>query len=68
MYWKDRTENGGELLLDVNENVPGEIINTYKFKEILKQFYLNLAYQIKRGQYWVIINLDLEMISHLLMN
>ena len=33
MYLKDRTENGGELLLYVNETLLGKIINSYKFKE-----------------------------------
>ena len=30
---KDRTKNGEELLLYVNENLPGKINNSYKFKE-----------------------------------
>ena len=33
MYRKDRTKTGGGLLLYVNENLPGKIINSYKFKE-----------------------------------
>ena len=33
MYPKDRTKNGEELLLYVNENLPGKINNSYKFKE-----------------------------------
>ena len=33
MYRKDRTKTGGRLLLYVNENLPGKIINSYKFKE-----------------------------------
>ena len=32
MYLKDRTKTGG-LLLYVNENLPGKIISSYKFKE-----------------------------------
>ena len=32
MYHKDRTKTGGGLLLYVNENLPGKIINSYKFK------------------------------------
>ena len=32
MYRKDRTKPGGGLLLYVNENLPGKIINSYKFK------------------------------------
>ena len=33
MYLRDRAENRGGLLLIVNENLPGKIINTYKFKK-----------------------------------
>ena len=33
MYRKDRTKTGGGLLLYVNEDIPGKIINSYKFKE-----------------------------------
>ena len=33
MYRKDRTKTGGGLLLYVNENLAGKIINSYKFKE-----------------------------------
>ena len=33
MYREDRTKNGGGHLLYVNENIPGKIINSYKFKE-----------------------------------
>ena len=33
MYRKDRTKTGGGLLLNVNENLPGKIVNSYKFKE-----------------------------------
>ena len=33
MYRKDRTKTGGGLLFYVNENLPGKIINSYKFKE-----------------------------------
>ena len=32
MYRKDRTKIGGGLLLYVNENLPGKIINSYKFE------------------------------------
>ena len=31
MYRKDRTKNRGRLLLYVNKNLPGKIINSYKF-------------------------------------
>ena len=33
MFRKDRTNNGGGLLLYVSENLPGKIINSYNFKE-----------------------------------
>ena len=33
MSQKDRTKTGGGLLLYVNENLPGKIINSYKFKK-----------------------------------
>ena len=33
MHRKNRTKNGEGLLLYVNENLPGKIINSYKFKE-----------------------------------
>ena len=33
MHRKDRAKTGGGLLLYVNENLPGKIINSYKFKE-----------------------------------
>ena len=37
MDHKDRITNGGKLLLFVNENLPCDIINTYKFKENYKR-------------------------------
>ena len=33
MYRKDRTKTGGGLLLNVNENLPGKIINSCRFRE-----------------------------------
>ena len=33
VYRKDRTKTRGGLLLFANENPPGKIINSYKFKE-----------------------------------
>ena len=62
MYHKDKIKTGGGLLLYVNQNLPGKII------KILKSFYLNLAYQINSGYYWVIIDFIHKMISHLSMN
>ena len=55
MYRKVRTKTGRGLLVYVNENLPGKIINSYKFKENSETFYMNLAYQIKSGHYQVII-------------
>ena len=54
MYRKDRTKIGRGLLFYANENLPGEIISSYKFKENSEKFYLNLAYKIKSGYYWAI--------------
>ena len=51
MYRKVRTKTGRGLLVCVNENLPGKIINSYKFKENSETFYMNLAYQIKSGHY-----------------
>ena len=33
MFQKDRNKNGGGLLLYVNEDIPGKLINSYNFKE-----------------------------------
>ena len=33
MLRKDRNKNGGGLILYVNEDIPGKLINSYKFKE-----------------------------------
>ena len=33
IYRKDRNKTGGGLLFYVNENLPGKIVNSYKFKE-----------------------------------
>ena len=33
MYRKDRNKTGGGLLLYVNEDLPGKIMNSNKFKE-----------------------------------
>ena len=33
MFWKDRNKNGGDLILCINEGIPGKLINVYDFKE-----------------------------------
>ena len=33
MYRKDRSKNGGGLLLYLNEGIPGKLISSYDFKE-----------------------------------
>ena len=33
MYCKDKTKSGGGLLIYINEHLPGNNINSYKFKE-----------------------------------
>ena len=40
MYRKERTKTGGGLLLYVNENPPGKIIDSYKFKENSKNNFI----------------------------
>ena len=55
MYRKDRTKTGGELLFYVNENLPGKIINSYKFKEnsevILFEFSVSKKKWLLLGNY-----------------
>ena len=67
MYRQGRTKTGGGLLLYVNEDIPGKIINSYQFKENSETI-LYLAYQIKSGYCWVIIDLLHKIISHLSTN
>ena len=33
-FEKNRNKNGGGLILYVNEDIPGKLINSYKFKEV----------------------------------
>ena len=33
MYRKDRSKNGGGLLLYLSEGIPGKLISSYDFKE-----------------------------------
>ena len=55
MYRKDRTKNGGGLSLYENENLPGKIINSYKFKEkseiILFEFSVSNRKWLLLGKY-----------------
>ena len=69
MYRKDRTKTGEGLLLYVNENLPGKIINTYKFKEspeiILYEFRVSNKMCLKLGNYRPPSQNDLSFISEL---
>ena len=33
MFRKDKNKNGGGLILYVNEDIPGKLINSYNFEE-----------------------------------
>ena len=68
MYRKDRTKTGGGLLLYVNENIPGKIINSYKWKENSEIILFEFSVSIKSSYYWVIIDLPHKMISLLSTN
>ena len=69
MYRKDRTKTGGGLLLYVNENLPGKIINSYKFKEnseiILFKFSVSNKKWLLLGNYRPPSQNDLSFISEL---
>ena len=69
MYRKDRTKTGGGLLLCVNENLPGKIINSYKFKEnyeiILFEFNVSNKQWLLLGNYKPPSQNDLSFISEL---
>ena len=56
MYRKERTKTGGGLLLYVNENLPGKIIDSYKFKGNSKIILLEFSVSNKSGYCYVIIN------------
>ena len=68
MYRKDRTKTGEGLLLYVNENIPGKIINSYKFKEnseiILFEFSVSNKWLLL-GNYRSPSQNDLSFISEL---
>ena len=69
MYRKDRTKTGGGLLLYVNENLPGKIINSYKFKEnseiILSEFSVSNKKWLLLGNYRPPSQNELSIISKL---
>ena len=69
MYRKDRTKTGGGLLLYVNENLPGKIINSYKFKEsseiILYEFSVSNKKWLLLGNYRPPSQNDLSFIGEL---
>ena len=69
MYRKDRTKTGGGLLLYINENLPGKIINSYKFKEnseiILFEFSVSNKKWLLLGNYRPPSQSNLSFISEL---
>ena len=69
MYRKDRTKTGGGLLLYVNENLPGKIINSYKFKEnseiIVFEFSVSNKKWLLLGNYKPPSQNDLSFINEL---
>ena len=69
MYRKDRTKTGGGLLLYVNEDIPGKIINSYKFKEnseiILFEFSVPNKKWLLLGNYRPPSQNDLSFINEL---
>ena len=69
IYRKYRTKTGGGLLLYVNGNLPGQIINSYKFKEnserILFEFSVSNKKWLLLGNYRPPSQNDLSFISEL---
>ena len=69
MYRKDRTKTAGGHLLYVNENLPGKIINSYKFKEnseiILFEFSVSNKKWLLLGNYKPPSQNDLSFINEL---
>ena len=69
MYCKDRAKTGGGLLLYENENLPGKIINSYKFKEnseiILFEFSVSNKNWLLLGNFRPPPQNDLSFISEL---
>ena len=66
---KDGTKTGGGLLLYVNENLPGKIINSYKFKEnseiIVFEFSVSNKKWLLLGNYKPPSQNDLSFMSEL---
>ena len=69
MYRKDRIKTRGGLLLYVNENLPGKIINSYKFKEnseiIVFEFSVSNKKWLLLGNYRPPSQNDLSFINEL---
>ena len=68
MYRKDRTTTGGGLLLYINENLPGKIINSDKFKENSEIILFEFSVSNKK---WLLLGIykpPHKMISHLSTN
>ena len=69
MYRKDRTKTGGGLLLYGNENLPGKIISSYKFKEnseiILFEFSIANKKWLLLGNYKFLSQNDLSFTNKL---
>ena len=55
MYRKDRNKTGGGLLLYVNEDLPGKIMNSNKFKENSEIILFEFGVSNKKWHYQVII-------------
>ena len=55
MFRKDRNKNGGGLILYVNEDIPGKLINSYDFKEgseiIVFEFSISIKKWLLLGNY-----------------
>ena len=69
MYRKDKTKNGGGLLLYVKENLLGQIINIYKFKEnseiILIEFNVSNKKLLLMGNFKPLSRNDCSFINEL---
>ena len=69
IYRKDRTKTGGGLLLYVNENLPGKIINSYIFKDnseiVLFEFSISNKKWLLLGNYKLPSQNDLSFINEL---
>ena len=72
MYHKDRSKNGGERLVYVNKNLPGNITSAYKFKENSELIVLESSVPNKKwlllGNYKLLLQNDLLTLMALLPN